>query len=108
MFKFKKLQFKDYKIIAEKFLKLNPYGQKKFPTDIEVLITKSGFKFDTELDLLKQYGVKGLVAKNTKIKGDFKILLDENHYSNQEFYYPFTMAEELSHIILHSSITFPV
>jgi Zn-dependent peptidase ImmA (M78 family) len=99
--KFKHLTYEDYKLKAEKFLKDNPYGIGKIPTEIEILIEKSGIIIEVMDDLKINYSVKGLVAKDIKNTRQMKIVIDSKHYENDEFEYKFTLAEELGHILLH-------
>ncbi len=101
---FRHLTFKEYKVIGEKYLREHPFGVDKLPTNIETLISKSGYIFESEPNLYTNYGVKGGVAKSLFAKNKYKIYVDQNHYENHEFEYKFTLSEELSHIILHASL----
>jgi len=71
---------------------------KKLPIDIELLIDKAGYSIHPISGMYKDYGVKGAVLKRT---GGYDIAIDENTYETQEFFFRTTLAEELSHIILH-------
>jgi len=70
---------------------------------IEILAKKSGFKVEVIPDLQRDYGIKGMAFFNTTRK-KFEIYLDCAHYQSDPDSYPFTIAEELSHIILHSKV----
>lgn len=100
----KKIPFKDYHIIANTLLKEHGLLDcKNIPIDIELLIDKMNINIIPLKNIKKEYGVRGLVIK--KVQG-FDIGIDEDHWMDErnELYFRFTLAEELSHIILHSNI----
>lgn len=91
--------FAEYKRIANRLLqKHGMLTVKKLPIDIELLIDKAGYSIHPISGMYKDYGVKGAVLKRT---GGYDIAIDENTYETQEFFFRTTLAEELSHIILH-------
>jgi len=98
---FKKITYERYKEIAENFLEKHNFRKGIIPTDIEMLIKKSGIVIVAFDGLKKDYSVKGLVAKDVKNDGPVKIFIDARHYEEDEFEYKFTLAEELGHILLH-------
>ena len=98
---FKKYTYIQYKEIAENFLKEKNFSKGIIPTDIEMLIEKSGIIIEAIDDLRKDFSVKGLVAKDVKDVGRIKIFIDTRHYEEDTFEYRFTLAEELAHILLH-------
>lgn len=96
--------FSYYKKLAATILK--KYGlpvEKKLPVDIEVLLDKMGITIHSIPNMFKDFGVKGAVIKKAVGTG-FDVSIDENQYETQEFYYRFTLAEELSHILLHEKL----
>lgn len=74
----------------------------KLPIDIEVVALQNGYPTNVLTDL-RQFGIKGTAYKKID-DGTFEILIDDYHYSNDELSVPFTIAEELSHILIHSHI----
>ena len=91
--------FSDYKQIAHQFLAKHGFLSKAtLPMDIEALIDKAGITILPVSSMYKDFGVKGAVLKK---KEGFDIAIDEQHYEEQEYYFRFTLAEELSHILLH-------
>lgn len=98
---FKKFTYVQLKEISESFLKKNKFRKGIIPTDIEILIEKSGIIIEAFDDLRKDFSVKGLVAKDVKDDGRIKIFIDTRHYEEDAFEYKFTLAEELAHILLH-------
>ncbi len=69
--------------------------------DIENLIDKAGITIHPVPFLFRDFGVKGTVLKKI---GGYDIAIEETHYNEHEFYYRFTLGEELSHIILHEQL----
>ena len=98
---FKKYTYAQLKEISEIFLEVNKFRKGIIPTDIEILIEKSGIIIEAFDDLRKDFSVKGLVAKDVKDDGRIKIFIDTRHYEEDAFEYKFTLAEELAHILLH-------
>ncbi len=98
---FKKYTYVQLKDISENFLKKNNFRNGIIPTDIEILIEKSGIIIEAIDDLRKDFSVKGLVAKDVRDDGRVKIFIDARHYEEDTFEYKFTLAEELAHILLH-------
>jgi Zn-dependent peptidase ImmA (M78 family) len=98
---FKKYTYAQLKEISESFLEKNNFRKGIIPTDIEMLIEKSGIIIETIDNLRKDFSVKGLVSKDVKDDGRIKIFIDTRHYEEDAFEYKFTLAEELSHILLH-------
>lgn len=98
---FKKYTYAQLKEISENFLGKNNFRKGIIPTDIEMLIEKSGIIIEAIDDLRKDFSVKGLVAKDVKDDGRIKIFIDTRHYEEDAFEYKFTLAEELAHILLH-------
>ncbi len=93
--------FSDYKKIAHQYLtKHGLLAKGVLPVDIEALIDKSGITIHVVPLMFKDFGVKGAVLKTV---GGYDIAIDETLFEEQEFYYRFTLAEELSHILLHGS-----
>jgi hypothetical protein len=101
--------FQESKDIAEKFLKAHGYLIEKtnnfldLPVKVEILAAKSGHNIELIPDLQKEFGIKGMAYNNTS-KKQFEIFIDSNHYFIETDSCPFTIAEELAHIILHSKI----
>lgn len=98
---FKTYKYAQLKDISEDFIRNNNIKIKALPTDIELLIEKSGIIIESINDLLKEFSVKGLVTKDVKNRGKIKIFIDSKHYEEDEFEYKFTLAEELAHSLLH-------
>lgn len=98
---FKRYTYAQLKEISENFFEKNCVGKRIIPTDIEVLIEKSGIIIEAIDDLRKDFSVKGLVAKDVKDDGMVKIFIDARHYEEDTFEYKFTLAEEFAHILLH-------
>ena len=74
----------------------------ELPQDIENLIDRVGCDIGTVKNLFINFGVKGSILKR-KTCG-FAVVIDDDHYEKEEFYYRFTLAEELAHVVLHSTI----
>ncbi len=94
--------FAQYKTLAAQYLK--KFGLPKDnlpPVDIEVLLDKAGIQVHPVIDMSKDFAVKGAVLKTV---GGYAIAIDNEHYESQEFYFRFTLAEELSHILLHGKL----
>lgn len=72
------------------------------PIDVETLSNIAGYNVNV-FHNISQFGIKGTAFKNNE-QNKFEIIIDSWHYENDEFSYPFTIAEELAHIILHSDI----
>jgi len=98
---FKHYPYSRLKEISEDFLEKNNFRKGVIPTDIEMLIEKSGIIIEAIDDLRKDFSVKGLVAKDVKDNGMIKIFIDTRHYEEDTFEYKFTLAEELAHILIH-------
>ena len=99
----KRLTYRDYREIAYSFLKsVGINRNSKFPFEVDLLADKAGYSVIPIPYLKKDFGVKGVVIK--KRGGSFDIGIDENHYMNEEMYFPFTIAEELGHILAHPYI----
>jgi len=98
---FKTYKYAQLKDISEDFIRNNNIKIKALPTDIELLIEKSGIIIESINDLRKEFSVKGLVTKDVKNRGKIKIFIDSKHYEEDEFEYKFTLAEELAHSLLH-------
>ena len=91
--------FSDYKRIAHQFLSKHGILGGSLPIDIDVLIDKAGITIHSIPAMFDDFGVKGAVLKKP---GGYDIAIDETHYEKQEFYYRFTLAEELSHVLIHT------
>ena len=98
---FKHYPYSRLKEISEDFLEKNNFRKGIIPTDIEMLIEKSGIIIEAIDDLRKDFSVKGLVAKDVNNDGRVKIFIDTHHYEEDTFEYKFTLAEELAHILIH-------
>lgn len=98
--KLKSIPYREYHNIANQFLKQIGFNnEKRLPLNIEAIIEKAGYSIIPKKLLKREFGTYGIVVK--KIAG-FDIFIDFDHYMDAEFYNQFTLAEELSHIILHS------
>ncbi len=94
---------KESEAIAEKLLGEYGFIEKGIlPIDIELLANKRKCYVSVIPGVYRNRGVKGIAWKNTS-NGRFEILIDEDHYTNDDKSYRFTIAEELAHSILHSS-----
>ncbi len=96
--------FSDYKTRAAQFLKRHGFPKdNSLPIDIEVLLDKAGIEIHPVNRMYEDFGVKGAVLKTI---GGYALAIDENHYESesQEFYFRFTLAEELAHILLHEKL----
>jgi hypothetical protein len=101
MEKIEYLSFDDYKKSANDFIKsVGMSNSKNLPLDIEMMIEKNGHNIVSFQDLQKDFKIKGMVIKTTI---GFDIGVDSYHYMNEkeEFYYKFTLAEEMAHILIH-------
>jgi len=99
----KYIKFEEYPAIANAFLEsANINRNSRFPLEIDVLSEKVGYKIEVFTNLFHDFGIRGCVIK--KPGGPFRIGIDSDHYTNDEFFYPFTIAEELGHIHTHSSL----
>ncbi len=98
----KKITYREYRQIANSFIKqIGFHCKTDLPLDIELMLEKAGHQIIPLYNLYSDYGIKGIVIK--KIDG-FDIAIDNNHYMNEEFYFRFTLAEELAHILVHPHI----
>ena len=98
--KVKPIKFKEYREIAHAFLKnVGVDSNTKFPLEMDLLIDKAGYRIEAITNLKRDFGVKGCVIKRKG--GVFIIGIDSGHYMNEDKYYPFTLAEELGHILSH-------
>jgi len=88
---------------AEDFIKLYGLGNNKIPIDVEILSGKVGYPIQLFVDLKRKYDCKGLVWYNST-KKTLEIYIDNDHYNSDPESCPFTIAEELSHIILQSDV----
>jgi hypothetical protein len=96
--------FFDYKVLASQFLRRHGFPKgNSLPVDIEVLLDKAGIQIHPVDRMYQDFGVKGAVLKTPV---GYAIAIDANHYESesQEFYFRFTLAEELSHILLHEKL----
>lgn len=101
--KIRNYSYEEYQRIANRFLKENGIDENSnFPFEIDVLAEKAGYEIKPIPLLKKDFGVKGCIAKIRG--GSFKIIIDSDHYMEEEFYFPFTIAEEIGHILLHDHI----
>jgi len=94
--------------IAEAFLKRNGYLQEganfmRLPINVEILAHRVGHPVEVFDDLQSKFDCKG-TAYNNKERKRLEIYIDSDHYMNQANSAPFTIAEELAHIMIHSSI----
>ena len=95
--KIKNYTYEEYQRIANRFLRENGIDENsKFPFEIDLLAEKAGYEIKPIHLLKKDFGVKGCIAKIRG--GSFKIVIDSHHYIDDEFYFPFTIAEEIGHI----------
>jgi Zn-dependent peptidase ImmA (M78 family) len=98
--KIKYIKYAEYREIAHAFLKnVGIDKNNRFPLDLDILIDKAGYRIEAITNLKKDFGVKGCVIKRKG--GTFIIGIDSHHYMNEDKYYPFTLAEELGHILAH-------
>lgn len=96
----KYIKFTEYREIAHAFLKIVGIDKSSpFPLELDLLIDKAGYRIEAITHLKKDFGVKGCVIKRKG--GTFIIGIDSDHYMNEEKYYPFTLAEEVGHILAH-------
>jgi hypothetical protein len=99
----KKLTYREYQEIADSFLKSVGIGKNsRFPFEIDLLADKAGYNIIPISNMKRDFGVKGVVIRRKA--GGFDIGIDERHYMNDDMYFPFTIAEELGHILAHPSI----
>lgn len=96
------------KEIAEKYLTANGYdfnsvSHHNLPVNIENICERSGYELIQTPELQTKFGIKGMAFKNTKSQ-KFQIYVDSLHYMSETESAPFTIAEELSHILLHYKI----
>jgi len=76
----------------------------QIPVDIDYLIEKHPLVIDFDLvkGLKYEFGIAGTVFR---LKEDcFAIYIDENIADKSPYFYRFTVAEELSHLILHKDL----
>lgn len=88
---------------AENFIKQYGLWDAKLPTNVEILSHKAGYPINYFSGLRSRYDTKGMTWYDTK-NNRLEIFIDNDHYNNDIESCPFTIAEELSHIILHSQI----
>lgn len=88
---------------AETILKDAGFWSNKIPVKIELLANSLGYNVNTLQGLREHLDSKGLVLFNVEPK-KFEIIIDDYHYNNDTESYQFTLAEEISHIILHSKL----
>ena len=98
-----RIYFDKSKEISEDYLKSKDFWGKRLPTNVEILAIKSGHPVEMFQDLYKTFGCKGTAWFN-KQNNRFEIYIDNDHYLYQSKSSQFTIAEELSHIIIHSEI----
>lgn len=88
---------------AENFIKQHGLWGGKLPVNVEILAHKAGYPVNYFTGLKSNFDTKGMpwfVTKNNRLE----IFIDNDHYNSDFESCPFTIAEELSHIILHSKI----
>lgn len=76
----------------------------QIPIDIDYIIEKHPLVIDFDLvkGLKYEFGIAGTVFR---LKEDcFAIYIDENIADKSPYYYRFTVAEELSHLVLHKNL----
>jgi Zn-dependent peptidase ImmA (M78 family) len=102
-----KLEFYDderCKRVANAFLESHGFlAKQKLPVNVELLALKSGHPVSTIEGLRSNFDMKGTVFRNLT-RDRFEILLDARHYEQDELSAPFTIAEELGHILIHSGV----
>jgi len=76
---------------------------KTLPFNIELLSERLGFRVHVLQNLYWRAGLKGTGYR--KLPEDrLEILVDQYHYDNQFFQCRFTIAEELSHLLIHAPV----
>jgi len=103
-----RIESKEAKEIAETFLRKNNFlsddtSYTRLPINVEILANKSGHPVEFFSDLRSRFDSKGTAYYNLTNKC-LEIYIDSSHYMDEPLSSPFTIAEELSHIILHASI----
>jgi Zn-dependent peptidase ImmA (M78 family) len=97
----KYLKFADYRIIANSFIKkVGMHKIKTLPLNIELMIEKAGHHIIPIANLKRDFGAKGVVIKTAS---GYDIGIDLEHYTDQrqKALYPFTLGEEMAHILIH-------
>ncbi len=90
--------------VAEGFLTEHGFIQKKrLPVEVEILAQRAGIRVHVIPGIYARYGVKGIAYKKLDEKR-FEILVDDRHYEYEEQSAPFTIAEELGHILIHAEL----
>jgi len=98
-----RLSYQRYRRIANEILERGGVDHSTLPTDVELLVDRLGMDIIPFSGLKRNYDIKGLVLKRRNAPG-FDIGIDQNHWENDEQQCQFTIAEELAHVFLHSSM----
>jgi hypothetical protein len=73
----------------------------RIPVNVEMLAVRSGHPVHLIDRLREKYDLKGTVFKVVP-EGRLEILVDARHYEQDTLSSPFTIAEELGHILVHT------
>jgi len=96
------ITFSQYKSIAHNVLRQHAMLETKIlPVNIELLLDKMNITVRPISGLYRDFGVNGALIKKI---GGYDIVIDEEHYEKKEFYYRFTLAEELAHFLVHTEL----
>ncbi len=95
----KKMVYREYEEKAQRVINHFYTEPVQVPIDIEHLISLCDIDIIPLKNLRNDFNAKGLIVRNPR--GGFDIIIDQDHWYNDEFYYRFTLAEELAHILLH-------
>lgn len=106
--RFPALDFNRAREIAEQLLRQYGYVTSRpesirLPVNVENLAARVGHPVNAIEGLQSEFDMRGLVFLNPT-KSRLEIVIDAYHYESQPFSSPFTIAEELAHIVLHRNL----
>jgi hypothetical protein len=92
------------KAIADELL--DKYGylrRNRIPVDVELLAAKLGVFVEPMEGLRSRFDMYGTLYQRLAA-GKFSIVVDARHYESHPIKAPFTIAEELSHLLVHKDL----
>jgi len=98
----KKLMYKEYELHAQRVINHFFTEPTSVPIDIEMVINRLKIDIIPFKNLRNDFGAKGMIVRNPS--GGTDIVIDEDHWFSDDFYFQFTLAEELAHLIVHADL----
>ena len=98
----KKMTYKEYESEALRVINHFYTEPTSVPIDIEMTINRLNIDILPFKNLRNDFGAKGMIVRNAS--GGFDIVIDEDHWFSDDFYYQFTLAEELAHLLVHTDL----